>query len=151
MSSNYINPFFQATKDVFKMMLDIDIVEVQSENTEGEPEKQVLVVIDVTGDLSGSVTYRFPDKMPLEMVKIMSGMEMSSLDAFVTSALKEVANIISGNAMTSLSQNNYKCDITTPQVVVQNNTNCDNGLSNHRIPLQSTIGNLQIDISIKEK
>ena len=34
--------------------------------------------------------------MTLEMVRIMSGLEMKTIDSFVSSALGEVANIIGG-------------------------------------------------------
>jgi len=49
--------------------------------------------------------------MTLEMVKILSGMEMDKIDNFASSALGEMANIIGGNALTLLSQYNYTCDI----------------------------------------
>jgi len=48
--------------------------------------------------------------MALEMVKIMSGLEMDDIDNFVSSALGEVGNIISDNALTILTKGNYKCD-----------------------------------------
>jgi len=38
--------------------------------------------------------------MTLEMVKILSGMEMDKIDNFASSALGEMANIIGGNALT---------------------------------------------------
>ncbi|NLJ74348.1 MAG: chemotaxis protein CheX [Firmicutes bacterium] len=153
MKVEYINPFFQATRDVFKMMLDLD-------TTRGElgvveelvPVQEANVVIGVTGDLSGSLLYSFPKDMTLTMVKIMSGMEMTQLDSFVTSALGEVANIISGNALTLLSQNDYQCDIVPPQIIV----GTGNALSMATekalvLPLETSIGQFEINISLREK
>ena len=57
----------------------------------------------MTGDLTGSVC-AVPRQIALDMVKIMSGMEMDKLDGFVTSALAN-GNIISGNAVTNLGIN----------------------------------------------
>ena len=65
------------------------------------PVSEANVVIGVTGDLRGSLLYSFPKQMALDMVSIMAGMSMTKLDAFVSSALGEVANIISGNAVTT--------------------------------------------------
>jgi len=55
--------------------------------------------------------FQLPKDMTLEMVKILSGMEMDKIDNFASSALGEMANIIGGNALTLLSQYNYTCDI----------------------------------------
>ncbi|HIP92531.1 MAG TPA: chemotaxis protein CheX [Thermotoga sp.] len=119
MKAEYLNPFFIATKDVFKLMLDLDVkkgnVEVVSEMV---PSKEANVILGVTGDLQGSVIFSFPKKMALDMVKIMSGMEFKEIDNFVSSALGEVANIIGGNAMTNLVAKNYKCNIAPPQVII---------------------------------
>lgn len=48
------------------------------------------------------------------MVSIMSGMQFDEVDDFVTSAISEIANIISGNVMTALSDNDIKCDMLPP-------------------------------------
>lgn len=119
MKVEYLNPFFIATKDVFKLMLDLDVkkgnVEVVSEMV---PSKEANAILGVTGDLQGSVIFSFPKEMALDMVKIMSGMEFKEIDNFVSSALGEVANIIGGNAMTNLVTKNYKCNIAPPQVII---------------------------------
>jgi chemotaxis protein CheX len=153
MKVEYINPFFQATRDVFKMMLDLDTKRGELGVVEElVPVQEANVVIGVTGDLSGSLLYSFPKDMTLTMVKIMSGMEMTQLDSFVTSALGEVANIISGNALTLLSQNDYQCDIVPPQIIV----GTGNALSMATekalvLPLETSIGQFEINISLREK
>jgi chemotaxis protein CheX len=48
------------------------------------------------------------------MVNIMVGMDLDSVDDFVTSAISEIANIISGNVLTLLSGNDIRCDILPP-------------------------------------
>jgi chemotaxis protein CheX len=48
------------------------------------------------------------------MVNVMSGMQFDSVDAFVTSAISEIANIISGNVLSALSENDMDCDILPP-------------------------------------
>src|SRR5690554_6925357 len=85
MRAEYINAFYQATKDVFRMMLDLETTRLGLKVIEElVPFREANVVIGVTGDLSGSLLYSFPKEMTLEMVRIMSGLEMSELDAFVT-------------------------------------------------------------------
>lgn len=148
MKVEYINPFYTATKDIFKLMLDLD------------PQRQGLQIMDdmvcsretsvllgVTGDLQGSVLFGFPENMALEMIKIMSGMDMNRIDSFASSALGEIANIIGGNALTELSKNNYSCDITPPQVFVGQHRSIS--LANQKsllLTLTTSIGDFDIGL-----
>lgn len=151
MKAEFINPFFLATKDVLKMMLDIDTEKGQLQVREGMiANKDVNVVLGVTGDLKGSILFSFPEKMTLEMVKIMAGMEMEQVDAFVSSALGEVANIISGNAITKLSSSNYKCDIVPPQIFVGENKSLSMASQTSLLlPLKTPIGEFDVTIFLK--
>lgn len=113
MSDNLYQPFLEATRNVFELMLDItDILDQLLDGFECEDE--LLVSIEVIGDLTGEVIYHFPRDTSLKMVNVMSGMEISSVDDFVTSAISEIANIISGNVLTILSEGNLICDILPP-------------------------------------
>ena len=88
MKVEYINPFYKATIDVFRIMLNLDVKRGALRAVEElEPVSEANVVIGVTGDLKGSLLYSFPKEMALEMVTIMAGMAMNKLDAFVSSAL----------------------------------------------------------------
>ena len=121
MRVEYLNPFLQATNDVFKMMLDLDVQKKGIKLLEKDDYMQGIdtnVILGLTGDLSGNIMFGFSKNMALEMVKTMSGMEIEEINSFVSSALGEVANIISGNAMTLLQKDNYNCDIAPPRVLV---------------------------------
>ena len=78
---------------------------------------KINIMVGFTGDYSGETYYIFPRNTALEIVKSMSGMEIDEIDEFVTSALSEISNIISGNAMTGLSELAIACDIQPPQLV----------------------------------
>jgi len=115
------------------------------------PSKEANVIIGTTGDLSGSVLYSFPKEMALAMVKIMSGMELKELDSFVLSALGEVANIISGNAMTYLNSGNYRCDISPPHVMLGMTHSLSMATDAALvIPMLSSIGDFEINVSLAE-
>jgi len=119
LKAEYINSFYTATQDVFKLMLDLNPTRGEIRVVEDMIlRKDANVVIGVTGDLKGSIFFSFPKDMALEMVKIMSGMELDEIDSFVSSALGEIANIIGGNALTLLSKNNIVCDLVPPQIYV---------------------------------
>jgi len=153
MKAEYINPFYKAAQDVFERMLDLNTERVNlgvvEEMVTG---KEANVIIGMTGDLAGTVLFSFPKEMTFEMVKIMSGMEVDKLDSFVTSALGEVANIISGNAATYLSLEKYNCDIVPPQIIIGVNKSIslatDKALF---LTLRTEIGEFDINLSIKER
>ena len=146
MKAEYVNPFYQATIQVFKLMLDLDLKRVLEADG---ADSQVIVQLSVSGDLTGTITYHFPEEMALKMVQIMSGMEFNELDSFVTSALAEIANIISGNAMSNLFERNYRCDISPPQVLPSPPEGL-NTVPTLRLPLETKWGTLIINIALRE-
>lgn len=153
MRVEYINPFYLATVDVFRVMLNLAPTRGTLRAVEElVPVSEANVVIGITGDLRGSLLYSFPKSMALDMVRIMSGLQMDSIDAFVTSALSEMANIISGNALTYLAKNALTCDISPPQVFVGSEGSL--AMTTEKaivLPLLTDIGALEISISLHGK
>ncbi len=113
MKTNLYTPFVQATCQVLQTMLDLtDIAERSAD--EFHANEYLEISVGVVGDLEGFITYRFPSQTSLNIVQILSGMEMDCVDDFVTSAVSEIANIISGTVMTLLSADHLTCDILPP-------------------------------------
>ncbi|GFN36111.1 chemotaxis protein CheX [Tepidimicrobium xylanilyticum] len=152
MKAEYVNSFYIATKDVFHLMLDLDVERGDLEVVEGlVSSKNANVVLGVTGDLKGSVLFSFTRDMILEMVRIMSGLEMKTIDNFVSSALGEVANIIGGNALTNLTSYNYVCDLAPPQVIIGEYKSLS--MANKKallVPIKTDIGEFDINIFITD-
>lgn len=118
MKTDLYAPFVEATRNVFQLMLDLS--DVSDQPVKALPSENSLnISIGVIGDLSGEVIYRFPVDTSVNMVKIMSGMEFDRVDDFVTSAISEIANIISGNVLTILSGSDLKCDILPPHISME--------------------------------
>ncbi|MCR1897548.1 chemotaxis protein CheX [Irregularibacter muris] len=153
MKAEYANSFYKATNDVFKLMFDMDPKRGKVAVVEDMvSSKDASVVLGVTGDLHGTILFSFPKDMTLEMIKIMSGMEINTLDSFASSALGEVANIIGGNALTILTENNYICDIAPPQIFVGEYKSFS--MANEKallLSLVTLIGEFDIHIFLKEK
>ncbi len=113
MNTDLYTPFLEATRNVFQLMLDLSDIEAR-------PAESFLragalnISIGVVGDLTGEVVYHFPPQTSVNMVNIMSGMELDAVDDFVTSAVSEIANIISGNVLSMLAEKDLQCDILPP-------------------------------------
>ncbi|HOQ38159.1 MAG TPA: chemotaxis protein CheX [Acetivibrio sp.] len=152
MKVEYVNSFYKATKDVLQLLVDIEPQrgEIKVVQDLGS-NKDANVELAVVGDLKGTILFSFPKNMTLEMVKIMSGMEMDKIDNFASSALGEVANIIGGNALTLLSQHNYTCDIAPPRIFLGEYKALPVGNGKALLlPLSTPIGEFDITIHLNE-
>ncbi|MDI9488229.1 MAG: chemotaxis protein CheX [Bacillota bacterium] len=113
--------FVDATYNVFNLMLNISEISLHSVE-DFKCDEGIDILVGIVGELQGEVIYRFPVTTSLSMVNIMSGMEFDDVDPFVTSAISEIANIISGNVITAFSDSTLKYDILPP---VQGKSNND--------------------------
>ena len=114
MKTELYTPFLDATRQVLQTMLDLSDIAERSAEQFDEGQENLEISVGVVGDLEGTITYRFPSDTSLNIVQILSGMEIDSVDDFVASAVSEIANIISGTVMTLLSADNLTCDILPP-------------------------------------
>jgi chemotaxis protein CheX len=155
MTNVLYNPFLNATRDVFQLMLDLNNISDKPHCVEGVcyPSGNVDIAINIIGDLEGKVVYHFPKETSLEMVKIMSGgMEFNEIDDFVTSAMGEIANIISGNVTSILSTQEIACDIQPPEFITPA---ANEDASKHYdfisgMQICTEIGNVQLDIMLNK-
>lgn len=153
MSHDILLPFSEATRQTFKLLLDLDVM-LDSEKPSVdviENSDNIDIVIEFIGDLSGEILYRFPKNTTLEIVKMMSGMEFNEIDEFVTSAIGEIANIISGNAMTDMSKKEITCDILPPKIVKGNcSTSNNDNMSAFSTTVKTSIGDVELNCKIKQ-
>ena len=152
MSEKIFSSLASATQEVFKMMLDIDAV--AGEKSSGGPDAaadEITVVIGFLGDVSGRIYYFFPRETALEFVRIMSGMEVSEVDDFVTSAVGEISNIISGNAAIGLSRQEISCDILPPEISVGNAEELQaDGAKIFAATIHTTVGDVDLAVKIQQ-
>ncbi len=143
--------FYNATRDVFSLMLDLENITAITDDRQvaTSSDGKLNIAIGVTGDLQGEIIYHFPKDTTLEMVKIMSGMDFAEIDDFVTSAIGEITNIISGKALIALSEQQVTCDILPPKFGVDAPV-CSDGISFITSTRISTdIGAIDLDIRLK--
>ncbi|MCL2350720.1 MAG: chemotaxis protein CheX [Defluviitaleaceae bacterium] len=79
--------------------------------------KEVSVKIGIVGDLKGEVIYTMDENCGLFLASrfMMSmGFEINEFNDMAKEAVKELANMISGNAANALFSQGVKVDITTP-------------------------------------
>ncbi len=153
MRANHINPFVQSVNYVFSTMFDVQTEKKSvylKEDMVSSNEANVLIV--VTGDLEGAILFGFPKEMTFEMIRRMSGMEMTEINSFVASALGEVANIIIGNAMTILHESDLVCDILPPKVMAgQYQTFSAKDEKIIALTMKTDIGEFDVSLMLKDQ
>ncbi len=123
MDVKYITPFIDATKNVLSQFGMDDIKKGKIAKKEKLMSKYpVTVVVGITGDIRGNVTYNFPLETAKNMAStLMMGMPVEELDDMSKSAIAELANMITGNASSIFEKMEKETDISPPTLITGNN------------------------------
>jgi chemotaxis protein CheX len=82
--------------------------------------KDIAVIIGIEGDLQGQAIYTMDKNCGIYLAsKLMMGFPLESLDEMAISAIRELGNMISGNAASALFGHGIKVDITPPTFTIE--------------------------------
>ncbi len=151
MKAKYINPFLNASINLFRVFLGMDV-------TAGTPYVRkdtgnlgdVSALIGLAGETSGAVVLSFSHDTALKIVSRMEGVEHHFLGAEVLDGVGELVNIIAGNAKKDL--NEFKILISLPGVITGNNYQIKwpSGVPVICIPFESSLGPFSVNVSLRE-
>ena len=118
MKVEYINPFLAGASSVLEMVLgETPIKQSLSAQATSFTSEQCNVVCGVTGQAQGQVIYGMSLTVADKIASHMLGEPIKTFDALAASAIAELGNMISGNAMSGLASAGYICDITPPAII----------------------------------
>ena len=86
-----------------------------------ETIEDITIVINVAGKINGQILYMMNTNSGSELVSNMIGMPVSNIeesDELSISTLSEISNIITGNALTRLSENGFYCEATAAPLII---------------------------------
>jgi chemotaxis protein CheX len=118
MKVEYINPFVVASSSVLEMVLG-HTPEKGALSMQPVPftSQQCNVVCGVTGQIQGNIIYGMSMITADQIASAMLGQPIKTFDQLAASAIAELGNMISGNAMLHLSEAGFVCDITPPTII----------------------------------
>jgi chemotaxis protein CheX len=155
MKAEYLNPFLKSV---------VQIVE----STAGETPQRgkvylrgkypfesadVAIIVGITGVLTGQVILSMTiDAAKGIAARMLMEDEVPELDEYAQSALAEMANMITANATIGLADAGFNCDITPPSVITGSRIeiSCQEGIQTLVIPLELTMGKLDVNLSMIE-
>jgi chemotaxis protein CheX len=149
MRAELINPFLKATLSTFQTMVNTS-PSPSTPYVKAEPglAHDVSGIIGLSGGAKGAVIISFPTRTALATVSAFIGLNVSQIDADVTDAVGELANIIAGAAKADLAGLNVT--ISLPSVVVGQNhkVTTPKDIPSIVIPFNCTHGDFIVEVCI---
>jgi len=151
MKIEYINPFVSAAFSVLQSVLHQEPSKGQlSMRPSVFTSQQCNVITGVTGKVEGQVIYGMSLITADKIASTMIGQPVRTFDQLAASAIAELANMITGNAMALLSEAGYVCDITPPSIIRGSNVKISTlSIPALVIPICLNEGEIEMTVSLK--
>ncbi len=157
MRVEYINPFVEAAHDVLKEVLHTDVKrgELYLKST-ATPVLGVAAIIGLAGDVEGRVLLDMDRTTAVQVASgMLAGMEMepiTDLNEMGRATITELANMITGRAVTKLHNLGFAFDLTPPALVTGDNMEISNAnVEALIVPMELPQGRIEINVAIRER
>lgn len=120
LKAEYINPFIDATRVTFSMMVGMEIVrETVSLKSASARNNDISGIIGLAGDVSGSVVLNFPFTTAGGVVSRFLDMPIADPhDYEVLDAIGELTNIVAGNAKSNIANSGLRVELGLPTIII---------------------------------
>lgn len=152
MRIEYINPFVEASFDILNEILKTSVKRGQLYLKKlGEAWKGVAVIIGVTGQVNGRVVFDMTEETALKLASTLNMEEMKTFDDMTRSTIGEIANMITGRAVTKLDKEGLAFSFTPPTIITGTNIQIhEKDMEALIIPVDTGLGIIEINIAFKE-
>lgn len=157
MRVEYINPFVESAYNVLSEVLNAEVSrgELFLKST-SMPVLGVAAVVGLAGDVEGRVLFDMTTETAVKIASAMlEGMDMdkpTQLDDMGKATITELANMITGQAVTKLHNLGFQFDLTPPAIFTGENMEVsDTGVEALIVPMELPQGKLEINVAIRER
>jgi len=112
--------------------------------------QQVTIVAGVSGQISGTALYGMSLVTAQKIASALMQSELTVLDEMAWSALSELGNMITGNAITLLANNGYDVNISPPSVIRGRNIEISTKTPAIVVPMMTQQGLVEINVALEE-
>jgi len=151
MRVEFIDPFVRAGFSALEMLIqdhpkrgDLSLREAKFTT------QQVTIMTGVNGDIEGTILLGMSLPTAQGIASTMIGFPIEEMDDMAWSAISELGNIITGNAVQLLYDAGFKCDITPPSVLLGTDTQISTQVPALVVPVSTRLGNLEINVALRE-
>ena len=160
MRVEYINPFVETSYSVLKEVLggaDVKRGDLYLKST-AMPMMGVAALVGLAGDVEGRVLYDMTIETALGIASKMNGETLPEFDDLAKATISELANLITGQAVTKLQELGFKFDLTPPalfvgqkmEIAALGGTHTEN-VEALIVPLISECGKVEVNVAIRER
>jgi chemotaxis protein CheX len=117
MKMELIQPFINAADAVLAESLHCE-TRVGDVNMEEEVyrRKGVAALVDISGDIEGRIIFDMDRSTAMQVAEYLAGGAIEASDAIVGETVNELANMVIGNAVTSLNDQGFRFKIAPPEI-----------------------------------
>ena len=112
--------------------------------------QQVSIMAGVNGEIEGAALYAMSTNTAKKIASAMIGAPVEELDDMALSAVSELGNMITGQAITLLSNKGYNVDITPPSVIRGQEVEVSTKVPALVIPMKTGFGCVEINVALVE-
>ena len=159
MRVEYINPFVETSYRVLKEVLggaDVKRGDLYLKST-AMPVMGVAALVGLAGDVEGRVLFDMSYETALNIASKMNGETMTEFDDMAKATISELANIITGQAVTKLHELGFKFDLTPPALFAGENMEIaalggtTESVEALIVPLVTDCGKIEVNVAIRER
>ena len=151
MKVEFVDPFVRAAYKVFEAIAgDTPTHGKLSLRTATFTSQPVTIVAGVNGQVEGSVLYGMSAETARNIASTMIGAQVDTMDEMALSALAELGNMITGNAITILDGSGYNVDITPPSVIRGTDVEVSTKPAAIVLPINTRCGTVEINVALQE-
>jgi chemotaxis protein CheX len=157
MRVEYINPFVEAAYNVLSEVLAIEITrgELYLKST-STSVLGVAAIVGLAGDVEGRVLFDMTMNTALAVSnKMMESMGMDEVTEFndmAKATITELANMITGQAVTKLHNLGFSFDLTPPAILTGENMEIsDQKVEALIVPMEMEVGKIEINVAVRER
>lgn len=152
MRVEYINPFVEAAMHILSVTVNKDVKKGEiSLKSSVTPMLGVALIVGLAGQVSGRVIIDMEPETALKIASVMNNEDMTTFDEMTSATLSELANMITGRAVTKLHSLGYKFDLTPPAILTGENLKIsDTKIEALVVPLQLPEGKIEVNVALKE-
>lgn len=153
MRVEYINPFVEAAHNILSEVLAEDVKrgDLYLKST-SMPVMGVAAFVGLAGDVEGRVLFDMSMDTALKVASKMNMEELTEFDELVKATITEVANMITGQAVTKLHDLGFKFDLTPPSLFTGEKME----ISDHEVealivPMLTEQGKIEVNVAVRER
>ena len=154
MRVEYINPFVETSFRVLQEVLggaEVKRGDLYLKST-AMPVMGVAALVGLAGDVEGRVLFDMSMDTALKIASKMNGEELTEFDELVKATITEVANMITGQAVTKLHDLGFKFDLTPPSLFTGEKMEVsDHEVEALIVPMLTEQGKIEVNVAIRER